>query len=130
MVSRDQIYDKVRETLVEALGVDENDVTPQATLVADLGAEPPDFVDIGHRLEKTFHMPNSCQDLFPENLPAVESAQVERGFVTEDGIESLREQLPHADVDKFAEDPRVDRIQDLFTVEMIVNHLTAELSER
>ena len=33
----------------------------------------------------------------------------------------------HADVDEFAEDPSIENIQDLFTVEMIVNDLDAEL---
>ena len=36
MTSRDEIFDKVRETLAEALGVDEAEVVPEAVLIADL----------------------------------------------------------------------------------------------
>ena len=39
MPSRDEIFEKVRAALVDALGVDEEDVTPEATMVGDLGAE-------------------------------------------------------------------------------------------
>ena len=37
-MSRDEIYSKVQEVLVDALGVDEEDVKPTATLSGDLGA--------------------------------------------------------------------------------------------
>ena len=52
--SREQILEKVREVLVDALGVDEDEVTPEATLMGDLGAESIDFLDIGFLLEKAF----------------------------------------------------------------------------
>ena len=41
-------------TLVEALNVDEDQVTPTATLQGDLGAESIDFLDIVFRLEREF----------------------------------------------------------------------------
>ena len=53
-VTRDEIYKKVKDVLVDALGVDEEEVTPQATLRGDLGAESIDFLDIVFRLEKAF----------------------------------------------------------------------------
>jgi len=38
MASADEIFVKVQETLVDALGVDDDEVTPTATLIGDLGA--------------------------------------------------------------------------------------------
>ena len=55
-ISRDEIYAKVQETLVNALSVDEDEVTEQATLMGELGAESIDFLDIVFRLEKTFNI--------------------------------------------------------------------------
>ena len=52
--SRDEIFAEVQSTLVDALGVDEEEVTEQATLTGDLGAESIDFLDIVFRLEKAF----------------------------------------------------------------------------
>ena len=127
MARRDAIYDKVRVILAEALNVDEEEVTLKATLIADLGAEPVALLDIVLTLEKAFGIPIPPAELFLDSLAEFESSHVERGYVTEDGIEALREQLPHANVEDFAEDPRVERLQDLFTVERIVNYLDAEL---
>ena len=39
MPSQQEIYTKVAATLVEALNVDEEEITPMATLQGDLGAE-------------------------------------------------------------------------------------------
>ena len=39
VISRDEIFDKVKEVLENALGVDPEEVTMDATLIGDLGAE-------------------------------------------------------------------------------------------
>jgi hypothetical protein len=46
MPSREEIFKKVRDSLIEVLELGEDEVTPQATLVDDLGAEPVGFLDI------------------------------------------------------------------------------------
>ena len=52
MPTNDEIFEKVQSTLVDVLGVDEDDVTPDATLFKDLGAESIDLLDIVFRLER------------------------------------------------------------------------------
>jgi acyl carrier protein len=129
MPTSDVIFGKVRDTLVDALGIDEDEVTPDATLVGDLGAESIDFLDIVFRLEKNFNVKIPRGELFPENLAAADSSFVQDGIVTKSGISELRAKLPHANVDKFAQDPKIENIQDLFTVQMIVNFLQAKLGK-
>ncbi|MGA2500781.1 MAG: acyl carrier protein, partial [Tepidisphaeraceae bacterium] len=53
-MSREEVFDKVKAVLVDALSVDDEEVTPTATLRGDLGAESIDFLDIAFRLEKAF----------------------------------------------------------------------------
>lgn len=127
MPSRDEIFEKVQETLVDALGVDDDEVTEEATLSGDLGAESIDYLDILFRLEKAFDIKIPRGELFPENLSAADSSFVEDGKVTAAGLEELKSKMPHADFDAFAEDPKVENIQDLFTVKMIVNFLENKL---
>src|SRR5579871_3570175 len=127
MATTEEIYAKVTETLVDALGVDEDEVTPEATLTGDLGAESIDFLDIVFRLEKNFNIKISRGELFPENLASADSGFVKDGIVTEAGIAELRKRMPHADVDKLAANPQVEHIQDLFTVQMMVNFLKNKL---
>ena len=127
MPSEDEIFEKVKGTLVDALGVEEDEVAPQASLTRDLGAESIDFLDIVFRLEKSFEIKIPRGDLFPENV-LTDPELVQDGKVTAKGLEELRTRLPHADVDKFAENPIVQEIGDLFTVEMITSYVKGKLS--
>ena len=127
MASRDEILETVTETLVDALGVDDDEVTLEATLVDDLGAESIDFLDIVFRLEKNFNIKIPRGELFPEGLTS-DSSLVADGKVTDEGIATLREKMPHADIDSFAGDPQVENIQSLFTVNMIVNFIEKKLA--
>lgn len=126
MSTEQEILAKVRDTLVDALGVDDDEVTPEATLIGDLGAESIDFLDISFRLEKNFSIKIPRGELFPENLSLADQSLVKDGMVTTGGIAELRKRLPHANIDSFAQDPKVQNISELFTVQMIVNFLKSK----
>ena len=100
MPSEEEIFDKVREALVDALGVDDDDVTPTATLQGDLDAESIDFLDIVFRLEKSFDIKIERGELFPEDI-LTDTEFVQEGKVNEAGIAKLRERMPFADLSKF-----------------------------
>lgn len=64
-----EIFEKVQTVLEDALGVDADEVTPEAKLEADLGAESIDYLDIVFRLEKAFPGIKIEQgELFPESV--------------------------------------------------------------
>lgn len=128
-MTQDDILNKVRATLCDALGVDEEEVSMESTLVGDLGAESIDFLDIVFRLEKNFSLKIPRGELFPESLASADSGFVKDGKVTPEGISELRRRMPHANIDQLAADPRVQNIQDLFTVGMIVKFLQAKLAK-
>ena len=127
MPTYDEIFDKVQTTLVDALGVDEEDVTREATLQKDLGAESIDFLDIVFRLERNFGIKIPRGELFPENLVA-DPEWVAAGKLTTKGIDELKARLPFADVTKFASNPEVENIGDLYTVDMLVQYVQSKLS--
>ena len=52
--SREEVDSTFRAILVDALGVDNDKIVPEASLVYDLGAESIDFLDIGFRVQQTF----------------------------------------------------------------------------
>ena len=68
MPTKDEVFQKVQSALVDALGVDEEEVTATATMVGDLGAESIDFLDIVFRLEKAFSIEIPRSELFPEDI--------------------------------------------------------------
>ena len=127
MPTREEIYEKVTSTLVDALGVEEDEVTAEATLTGDLGAESIDFLDIVFRLEKNFGIKIPRGDLFPEDIQS-DPELVQDGRVTDKGLDALREKLPYADLDKFSQDPNVQDLSDLFTVEMITRYVESKIS--
>ena len=122
MADKDEIFGKVKECLVEALGVEEDDVKPDASLTGDLGAESIDFLDIVFRLEKAFNIKIPRGDLFPENILSSPEF-VKEGKLTPQGVEELKRRMPHADLSEFEKSPNVAELPNLFTVNMIVKYV-------
>lgn len=115
MPSEEEVFAKVQEALVDALGVDEEEVTPEATLRGDLDAESIDFLDIVFRLEKAFDIKIERGELIPQDI--FEDAQyVEDGRVNEAGIAKLKERMPFADLSQFESNPLVQNLGEQLTV--------------
>src|SRR5438874_12927203 len=129
MPTRDEIYEKVSATLVEALNVDEDDVKPDATLQGDLGAESIDFLDIVFRLERVFGIRIPRGELFPESVFQGDLDLVRDGRVTEQGMGELRSRMPYADLSAFDQDRRLTAVPDLFTVGLVVRYVVWKLGQ-
>ena len=127
-MSRDDIFEKVREVLVDALGVDDNEVTTDATLMGDLGAESIDFLDIVFRLEKAFGMKVPREELFPVESLLNNPQLVSNGKLTPEGLTELRARVPHTDLTEFEKNPDINKLADLFTVNAIVNYVDSRLN--
>ena len=127
-MSRDEVFQKVKEVLVDALGVDEDEVTPEATLMGDLGAESIDFLDIVFRLEKAFGMKVPREELFPVEGLMNNAELVSNGKLTDKGLAELRARVPHTNLTEFEKDPDINKLPNLFTVNAIVNYLDSRLN--
>src|SRR5580692_7549432 len=110
MSASEEIYGKVTRVLVEALNVDEDEITPTATLQGDLGAESIDFLDIVFRLEREFGIKIPRGELFPESVFQGDPDFVREGRVTDQGLDELHSRMPYADLEAFDRDRRVDAI--------------------
>src|SRR5204863_1421118 len=125
-VQQAEVFEKVRTCLVDALGVDDDEVTPEASITGDLGAESIDYLDIVFRLEKTFNIKIPRGELFPEDI--LSNAQyVQDGKVTAEGLEQLKKRMPFADLTKFESDPRVTSFGNMLTVQDLVNYVQSKL---
>ncbi len=121
-MTEEQVFEKVQETLIEALGVDDDEVVPEATLTGDLGAESIDFLDIVFRLEKSFDLKIPRGELFPDNV-LNNPDFIKDGKLTETGLTQLKERMPHADFSEFEQDPDINKLGELFKVQTIVNYV-------
>jgi acyl carrier protein len=127
MPSNEEVFDKVREALVDALAVDDDEVTPQATMVGDLGAESIDFLDIVYRLEKAFNISISRGELFPDDI-LTNAEYVSDGRVTAAGLAQLKNRMPFADLSKFEQNPLVQDFGNLLTVQDLCNYVQTKLA--
>ena len=130
-MSREQIFESVQDVLEDALGVDRDEITMDATLTGDLGAESIDFLDIVFRLEKKFSTPEKPfkieqGELFPENLMK-DTTIVDNGKFTDKGMAMLRERMPHVEFGAFDADRRVENMSELFTVKSLVDFTERKL---
>ncbi len=125
-MNREEIFNKIREVLVDALGVDDDEVTGTAVLTSDLGAESIDFLDISFKLEQSFGFKIAQGELFPDNA-AQNPDYVVDGKVTAKGLIELKEKMPHVDFTDFEADPQLARIGKLFTVDALVNFVDTKL---
>jgi acyl carrier protein len=128
MTAPDKIYAKVTRVLVDALNVDEEEVTPKAALHGDLGAESIDLLDITFRLEREFGVSIPRGELFPDSIFQGDPEFVRDGKVTDKGLAELRERLPYADLEGFAADRRLSAVPDLFTVGLVAGYVAWKLN--
>ena len=125
-VTKDEVFKKVQTALVDALGVDEEEVTPQATMVGDLGAESIDFLDIVFKLEKSFGIEIPRKELSPEDI-LTNADFVQDGKVTAAGIAELKRRMPFVDFAKFESNPQVREFSNLLTVGDLCRYIEAKV---
>ena len=53
-MAKEEIFDKLKELVVDQLGVDDDEVTTEATIQEDLGADSLDLVDLVMAVEEEF----------------------------------------------------------------------------
>lgn len=129
MPTHEEVYDKIKEALVDALGVDDDEVKPEATLTGDLGAESIDFLDIVFRLEKAFDIKIPRGELFPEGM-LTDEQYVKDGKFTPAGVDELRKRMPFANIDEFANNPVAREFGSLFTVDMVSKYIESKVNAK
>lgn len=136
MTSNDeQIWLGVSSAFAEALGLDDDEVTRDAKVIDDLGAESLDFLDIAFRLERTFDVKiprGGVEAAARDGLVDGEPYELE-GVLTARGLEALREAMPEVPPDEFHEGLKTAEVPTLFRVATfyrLVLHLMAEAEVR
>ena len=109
----------VKEAVVEALALDDDEVTPESTLMDDLGAESIDLLDILFRIEKSTGVKSEASDLgdyMQGGIPDEEFSD-ENEVITEKGAQHLKTVMPQVDPDDLAGSLKAEEVITLFTVE-------------
>ena len=126
-MTKQEIYETVVDSLVQALGVSRSEVRPETSLVADLEAESIDFLDIMFRLENDFGIEISIGELFPQEMLR-DSQFVAGGKLTEAGAEELRKRFAFTDLStlQVGTDIRT-QMSEMLTVKLITDYVASKL---
>src|SRR5690606_8688506 len=108
---------RVRKVIAESLCVDLEDVTLQASLIGDLGAESIDFLDIMFRLEKEFDIKIPQREIERQARGGISEEEFEvDGILQPKGIARMQELLPEIDKAAWKEGMALRELPALFTV--------------
>ncbi len=123
-----EIYEKVVNSLVQALGVSRSEISPETSLVADLEAESIDFLDIMFRLENDFGIEISRGELFPQEMLR-DSQYVAGGKLTEAGAEELRKRFAFTDLSDLQVGADIQtQMSEMLTVQLITDYVASKLN--
>jgi len=112
------VYPKVAQTMADALGCDVEQVALNVPLIEGLGAESIDFLDIVFRLERVFKVKIPRGKIVEDARGDLPEAEFERkGYLTEVGLQRLRDYLSEAPADRIRLPMKVADIPRLFTPE-------------
>ncbi len=125
-MDRQEVFDRVKKCIVEALDVDDDEVSEDAVLTDDLEAESIDFMDISFRLEKEFGIKIEQGELFPSQDILSNKEYVDGGAFTKAGLEVLRGKYPFLKAE--GEGLRLSDLQKLYTVGMLVDFVIHKTS--
>ena len=114
----DAVFPKVAQIVADALGCELDEVTPKASLIADLDAESIDFLDLVFRLEKGFGVKIPRGKIVEDSRGPLPEAEFEKkGVVTEAGLARLREFLSEVPADRIKTPLKAGDVPRLFTTE-------------
>jgi acyl carrier protein len=113
----------VKEAVVEALALDDDEVTPDSTLMDDLGAESIDLLDILFRVEKSTGVKIEASDLgdyIQGGIPDDEFSD-ENELITAKGAEQLHKVMPQVNPSELEGSLQAEEVITLFTVQNLID---------
>ncbi len=109
------VTDDVRPMIADLLGVDDEEVTPEASFERDLGGESIDYLDLTFRVEQKFGVRVDFKDLFDSQDIATDEA----GRLLPDALTVIQRKLPLLDLSLLGEDAGVSQVRELVTVAVL-----------
>lgn len=133
-MSNEETYSAVETAVAEALGLDDDEVTPEATLLDELGAESIDLLDILFRLERALGVKIQASDLadyVQGGIPDDEFGD-ENEVITPKGMEQLKKVMPQFQDMDLDGKLTADKVMSYFTVQnladLVANRVAASTS--
>ncbi len=130
-LTQTEAFSAVQEAVVGALGVDDDEATPDATLMDELGAESIDLLDILFRIERSTGIKIQAADLgtyIQGGIPDEEFSD-DNEIISERGLEQLSKVMPQIDRDALRGNLEAEKVITLFTVQNLADMVAQRASE-
>ena len=121
---------RAARAVVDALGLEADEVTPDATLLDDLGAESIDLLDILFRLERSIKIKIQAAQLaeyVQGGIPDDQFGDADE-VITEVGLTQLKKVMPQIDMDALRGKLAARQVMSLFTVDNLVDLVMYRIS--
>lgn len=92
-----ELYEKVRDCVAEALALDLDEISPESTLLDELGAESIDLLDILFRIHRATGVKIQSDELasyVQGGIPDEEFGDEDADIITPKGMEQLKKVMP------------------------------------
>ncbi len=129
MMTDTEILEQLKPLLVEVLGVRPDQIRPDSVLVADLGAESIDLLDLSFRIEERFQVTIEANELERDAKARLPAGVYEKdGFLTEEALLEIRRAAPELDSAKLVTGLRKVDLPALLTVSFFVHLIARKLA--
>ncbi len=131
MMTEKEIYEQLKPLLVEVLGVSADRIQMDSVLVADLGAESIDLLDLSFRIEEHFKVGIEANEIEREAKKRLPGGVYEKdGFLTDDALAEIRRAAPELDPEKLVTGLRKVDLPSLLTVSFFVHLIARKLARK
>lgn len=130
-MTKQEILESLKPLLVDVLGVRTESIHPESVLVADLGAESIDLLDLTFRIEDRFRVRIEANEIEREARKRLPDGVYEKdGYLTDAALDEIRKSVPELDTGKLVKGLRKTDLPALLTVSFFVSLIARKLASK
>lgn len=132
LITTDQeVFEQLKPLLVEVLGVSAEEIQMDSVLVADLGAESIDLLDLSFRIEEHFQVTIEANEIEREAKKRLPGGAYEKdGYLTEEALAEIRKSVPELDQSRITKGLRKTDLPSLLNVAFFVKLIARKLGAK
>jgi len=129
VMKENEVFEALKPLLIEALGVAPEKIRMDSVLVADLGAESIDLLDLSFLIEEKFKVAIEANEIEREATKRLPGGVYEKdGCLTEEALAEIRRTVPELDPTKLVKGLRKIDLPSLLTVSFFVHLIARKLA--
>lgn len=126
----EDIFEQLKKCIAETIGIAQEEIMLDSSLINDLGADSLDLLDLVFRIEQSFKIKITRGEIERRTRETLPEEEFEKdGYLTEKAKQSLQQALPEVESLKFEGNLRKNDIPKLFTVRTFVRLIKEKISQ-